>query len=300
MYLKIGGYHLDLAKSYGTEQEVGEAIRASGVPRSKLFIAAKIEGPIGHDKAIQQVLEYDLPVTGLDYFDLLLMHYPCQTFGSKCGPHGNEERLDTWRGMEYLKGIGKVRALGVSNFDMGQLQQLYHAGHRPAVNQVQWHLGFHDDGLLRGAKAGGTYIEAWASLASPVLGGYGMVKPGSSIGDPRLTRLARKHNVSAVQIALQWMNKRGITPLTGTCVITHAQDDLASFSGFNLSSDDIEYLNDLSVSRNAALAAGGIPSTFQIIQLSVLALFASVVFVAVFAASKTEGCKEHHVYISLA
>jgi diketogulonate reductase-like aldo/keto reductase len=302
MYLKMGVRHLDVAMSYGTEREVGEAIRASGVPRSHLFVAAKIEGPVGYDRAIEQLLKHDLPTIGLEYFDLLLMHFPCPNgadFPDKCGPQGNMERLDTWRGMEHLRAIGKARALGVSNFNMAQLGQLYRAGYHPAVNQVQWHLGYHNDALLRGATAGGTHIEAWASLASPVVGGYGMVAPGVSLGDPRLRELAAKYNASTAQVAFQWMVKLGVSPVTGTCIRSHADEDLGSFSGFELSGADMSYLNELSVRPAHALAAVHTPSvtaaTPAIALLSAVALLE-----ALFAAATRRSRREENAYISLA
>merc|ERR1712107_978055 len=102
--------------------------------------------------------------------------------------------------------------------------------------------------------ASGTHIEAWAALASPVVGGYGMVERGVSLGDSRLKSIAAKYSVSTAQVALQWMVKTGVTPVTGTCNRRHASADLGSFSGFDLSSSDIARLNDLSVDQAVSLA----------------------------------------------
>lgn len=248
MYLKLGVRHLDLGLYYGTEKEVGEAVKESGIPRSELFLAGKVEGPVGYENALAQIIDLDLPNTGLNYFDLLLMHYPCSTYGERCGTNQFEKRLSTWQALEHLKAIGKARAIGVSNFDWEQLNQLRQAGFQPAVNQVQWHLGYHDDALLGEAVAGGTLIEAWASLGSPVVGGYGMVKPGISLEDPRLDTIARRYNASAAQIALQWMIQMGVTPVTGTCSETHVRADLKSFD-IHLSSYDVAYLNNLSINE---------------------------------------------------
>lgn len=280
MYLMLGARHLDLALSYGTEKEVGAAIKASGVRRSDLFLAAKIEGPVGYQKALEQVAEYDLPNTGLDYFDLLLMHYPCSTYSKQCGLSELAERLDTWRGMEHLKALGKTRAIGVSNFDLEQLNQLYDAGYHPSVNQVQWHLGYHNDNLLSGATANGTHIEAWAALGSPVVGGYGMVNPGIGLSDPRLNAVATRYNASTAQVALQWMFKMGVTPVTGTCSESHARGDLGSFN-FDLSNSDVAYLSGLSVEQAQAL--GAVPhdissGLFNVLMIAaMLALFLVVI-----------------------
>jgi len=162
MWLRLGGRHLDLSKWYGTEKEVAEGLKAAGVLRKDVFLTAKVEGPIGYESTLRQVATYDLPNMGVDYFDLLLIHTPCVSyadFPNKCGLKDKQERLDTWRALEHLKAMGKVRAIGVSNFAMSQLQQLYHAGYHPAVNQVQWHLGYHNDTLLSAAMLGGTHID---------------------------------------------------------------------------------------------------------------------------------------------
>lgn len=248
MWLKLGGRHLDMSKIYGTEKEVGQALKAAGVPRHELFLTAKIEGPIGYARTLEQVAKYDLADIGVTYFDLLLIHTPCphmEDFPNKCGPKGSPERLDTWRALEHLKATGRARAIGVSNFDMDELQQLYDAGYNVSVNQVQWHLGYHDDALLRGARAHGTHLEAWASMASPSPR-YSVMKAGIGLGDARMKTVAARYNASTAQVALQWSVKVGVTPVTGTCSERHARSDLESFD-FELSSADVAYLNGLAV-----------------------------------------------------
>lgn len=243
-WLRLGGRHLDMSLMYHTQPEVGQGIQASGVPRKDLFLTTKVEGPIGYDSAISQVVDIDLKQVGVDYFDLVLIHFPCfsfKDFPNKCGSKFKQERLDTWHGLEYLRRTGKVRAIGVSNYNQEQLLELTNAGFRPAVNQVQWHLGYHNDTLLKEMQALDIKMEAWASLAGPT---KSHAIPGVSLSDPRLKALASRYNASTAQVALQWSVRKGVTPVTATCVEEHAKADLVAFD-FNVSEKDIEYLDSL-------------------------------------------------------
>eukprot|EP00427_Karlodinium_veneficum_P065959 CAMPEP_0169317260 /NCGR_PEP_ID=MMETSP1017-20121227/6620_1 /TAXON_ID=342587 /ORGANISM="Karlodinium micrum, Strain CCMP2283" /LENGTH=242 /DNA_ID=CAMNT_0009411381 /DNA_START=33 /DNA_END=758 /DNA_ORIENTATION=- len=224
-WLRLGGRHVDMSLVYKTEPNAGEGIKNSGVPRKDLFLTTKVEGPIGFNRTIDQV-EQDLHLVGVDYFDLLLIHWPCPDmadFPNKCGKVGKQERLDTWKGLEHLKLTGKVRAIGVSNFNQEQVEELTDAGYKPSVNQIQWHLGYHNDTFLDEMKKLGVKLEAWASLAGPTKSHN---VPGISLGDLRLKTVANRYNASTAQVALQWSVKKGVTPVTATCKRDHAIDDL--------------------------------------------------------------------------
>eukprot|EP00440_Ansanella_granifera_P066196 gb/GFBE01071801.1/.p1 GENE.gb/GFBE01071801.1/~~gb/GFBE01071801.1/.p1 ORF type:complete len:325 (+),score=71.48 gb/GFBE01071801.1/:1-975(+) len=242
-WLKLGGRHLDMSLHYGTLPDAGKGIKDSGVPRHELFLTTKVEGPIGYNKTIQQI-SGDLEKVGVDYFDLLLIHWPCpewKDFPNNCNSTGIDDRIATWRGLEHLKSEKKVRAIGVSNFNQGQVQELIDAGYQPAVNQVQWHLGYHNDTFLEEMRRLGVALEAWAPLAGPTKSHN---IPGVSLGDARLKEVARRYNASTAQVALQWSVRKGVTPVTASCSRDHVLGDLKAFS-FNLSSRDIHYLDSL-------------------------------------------------------
>jgi diketogulonate reductase-like aldo/keto reductase len=243
-WLRLGGRHIDMSLLYKTQPDAGRGINASGVPRKELFLTTKVEGPIGYKEAIDQVTNTDLAQVGVDYFDLVLIHFPCPSFKdfpNKCGSKFKQERLETWRGLEQLKRTGKVRAIGVSNYNQEQLRELIDAGYRPAVNQLQWHLGYHNDTFLQEMTDLGVKMEAWASLAGPTKSHN---IPGVSLGDARLKAVAKRYNASTAQVALQWSVRKGVTPVTATCVLEHAKGDLTAFD-FNLSAEDISYLDSL-------------------------------------------------------
>ncbi|CAK9082092.1 9 [Durusdinium trenchii] len=139
-WLKLGGRHVDAAHMYETEADVGAAVKASGVPREEIFLTTKIPGPIGRNATHQMILTETLPKLGMDYVDLVLIHYPCadlKDFPNKCGAAQHAERLDTWRGLQELRSAGKIRAIGVSNYNAEQVEEVIQEFKEvPAVNQA--------------------------------------------------------------------------------------------------------------------------------------------------------------------
>jgi diketogulonate reductase-like aldo/keto reductase len=246
-WLKLGGRHVDTAYNYGTQPDVGKALKAVGVPREDLFLTTKLPGPIGKAKVIELFTKETLPELGVKYVDLLLVHWPCldmKDFPNKCGEQYQKERLDTWEGLLELKKRGLIRAAGVSNFNTEQVEEIVAAtGSGPAVNQVEWHLGYHNETLLADMKTRGVALAAWASLSGPTTSGPGG-HPGISLGDSRLQPFAERHGASTAQIALRWSVHKGVVPVTGTCSSAHAIGDLAAFN-FELSEQEIADLDAL-------------------------------------------------------
>lgn len=244
-WLHLGGRHIDTANDYGTQPDVGRALKAAGLPRQDVFITTKIPGPIGRQSAIDMIEKTSLPQLGLDYIDLVLIHFPCinkKDFPNKCGDKNSEERLATWEGLRQLQKDGKIRAAGVSNYNAEQVAEIINIGDRPAVNQVEWHLGYHNETLLTSMKKWGVILEAWAALAGPTASIAG--HSGISLSDPRLKQVADKYNASTAQLALRWSAHKGVVPVTATCNKDHAQGDLKAFA-FDLEQADIAVLDHL-------------------------------------------------------
>merc|ERR1712039_1066058 len=195
-----------------------------------IFVTTKVPGPIGKQEVIDKITKTALPELGVDYIDLVLIHWPCvsgKDFPDKCKPSdGYAERLATWEGLEELQKQGKIRALGVSNYNQYHVEELTK-------------LGQHDDAFLASMKHLDVKLEAWASLSGPTAGADGV-----SLSDPRLQAVAARYNASTAQVALRWSVHKGVTPVTGTCNPDHAKGDLASFD-FDLSEEDVAYLDSL-------------------------------------------------------
>jgi len=193
--LKNGYRHLDTAHGYGTEGVVGRAVLQCGIPREEIFVTTKL--PNNHHHKVAESLEESLNRSGLDYFDLYLVHFP-QAFADEPGddyrvvdtPSFNE----TYAEMEKLLATGKVKAIGVSNFSVKNLTKLLESAKVvPAANQCEMHPHQAQPELLPFCKEKGIIMTAY----SPT--GYAPVRE-----DPTIIKLAEKYNVSPAQVALAW------------------------------------------------------------------------------------------------
>jgi 2,5-diketo-D-gluconate reductase A len=240
-WLSLGGRHIDTADDYGTQPDVGRALKTAGLPRAEVFITTKIPGPIGKQAVIDKIINTALPQLGVEYIDLVLIHFPCKLPAfTGCGKDQEEERKSTWEGLAQLRSQGRIRAVGVSNFDSEQVDAIKSAfGEAPAVNQVQFHLAYHNETLLQRMKQIGTVLEAWAPLGGPTVHGK---TPTISLADDRLKSVATRYNVSTAQVVLRWETQKGVVPVTASCTKAHVAGDLASFA-LTLSDADLHYLD---------------------------------------------------------
>jgi glycerol 2-dehydrogenase (NADP+) len=121
--LRAGYRHIDTALAYGNESEVGAGIKASGVPREEIFLTTKLDNP--WHKRVQEGIDSSLKSLGTDYVDLYLMHWPSSTDPNDLKKHYPDWNfIDTWREMQKLPATGKVKAIGVSNFGIKNLEKL--------------------------------------------------------------------------------------------------------------------------------------------------------------------------------
>merc|ERR1712113_8704 len=161
---------------------------------------------IGAHEVKAKILHTALPQLGVDFIDLVLIHFPC--IDVPCGPKEDVARLDTYAGLMELRNQGKIRAVGVSNYDIGQVEEIRAAYNEvPAVNQVQFHLAYHNETLLQHMKTIGTVLEAWAALGEPTVHGR---EPTISLGDPRLRDIATRYNASTAQVVFRWETQKGV------------------------------------------------------------------------------------------
>lgn len=238
-WLNMGGRHIDTADDYGTQPDVGRALRSSNVSRSEIFLTTKVPGPIGKQAVIDKILHTALPELGVEYIDLVLIHFPCKDGSTAC-PDQAAERQDTWAGLVELRQQKTIRAIGVSNYDVEQVAEVLTVfKEAPAVNQVQYHLASHNETLLQHMKSMGTTLEAWASLGGPTVHGK---RPTIPLDDPRLKGVAAKYNMSTAQVVFRWETQKGVVPVTATCSEQHTVADLKSFR-YQLSDADIGKLD---------------------------------------------------------
>lgn len=230
--LKAGYRHIDTAKAYANESSVGKAIRDSGIPREEIFVTTKLPAEV---KTYQGALDaFDTTMANLDvgYVDLYLIHapWPWGEIGKDCDA-GN---LDVWRAMEKIYASGKAKAIGVSNFNSHDLQNvLNHAEVAPMVDQIQYYVGYTEPKITKFAQDHDMLVEAYSPLAT-----------GDMLTNEAIKEMANKYHVSAAQLALRFVLENGVLPLpkaTSQAHITaNAQLD------FSIAASDMAKLNAMS------------------------------------------------------
>ncbi|MGI6223110.1 MAG: aldo/keto reductase [Prevotella sp.] len=216
--ISVGYRLIDTAQAYYNEEGVGNAISKCGVDRKDLFVVTKVWiSNAGEEKAYASILE-SLRKLRTDYIDLLLIH---QAYGDYYG---------TWRAMERAYKEGKVRAIGVSNFQAGRFVDLaLHAEIKPMVNQLQTNVYSQQNTIQPYLNEFGTKTMAWAPLAEGQNGFF---------TDPTLTAIGKPYGKTPAQVALRWLIQRGIVAIPKSTHVERMKQNLDVFD-FKLSDDDM-------------------------------------------------------------
>ncbi|PWN53672.1 putative GCY1-galactose-induced protein of aldo/keto reductase family [Violaceomyces palustris] len=212
--IKSGYRHIDCAWMYGNENEVGQGIKASGVPREELFITTKVWGT--YHRRVEEGLDSSLKALGLDYVDLLLVHWPVPLIvrGDEKIPLNEDgtRAIDkdwspelTWKEMEKLPATGKVKAIGVSNWSIPKLERLLKdAKIVPAANQVELHPFLPQHDLVSYCQSKGIMPQAYSPLGS---------SGGPVLEDEKVKAIAKAHDCDPAQVVISWGVQRGVTVL---------------------------------------------------------------------------------------
>lgn len=210
--LKVGYRAFDTAPAYDTEAAVGRAIRASGIPRSEIFVTTKLNSD-HHDK-VKEGFEASLKALDIEYIDLYLMHWPQAIVDGKIlQPEEHPTIVDTWKEMEKLLATGKVKAIGVSNFDEKRIQTLIdECTVVPAANQVELHPCLPQFELVDFCKKHNVQVTAYSSFGQPgqVLSPGATPVPDVFFTSDLLKGIAAKRNGNVGQVLLSWAVQRGI------------------------------------------------------------------------------------------
>jgi diketogulonate reductase-like aldo/keto reductase len=221
--LAQGYRHIDTARVYGNERDVGAAIRDSGIPRSEIFVTTKLwNDDQGYDSTLR-ACERSLKELGLEYVDLYLEHWPVPG-----------QRLESWRAMEKLLAEGKCRAIGVSNFQKRHLEELLrNAKVVPSVNQVEFSPFLYQQELLRYCEGQGITMEAYSPLTK-----------GQRLGHPTLGEVARRHSKTPAQVLIRWCLQHGLIVIPKSTRAERIRENSDVF-GFELSAEDMRALDGL-------------------------------------------------------
>lgn len=243
-WFSAGGRGVDTAWSYFNQEAVGEALRRQKVvPRSEIFLQTKIEC-MGSVDATVKAGQHDLDLLKESYVDLLLIHAPWQGWGepySNCskGPTGKAARQATWRGMEALQRAGRVRSIGVSNYNAEELAEILEiATIPPAVNQIAVCVGYVDNATVAFSRAHNITTQAYSPLGGTPWGGAPVMRL------PQLQPMAQAHGKTAAQVALKWIVQQGIPFATATDNVKHILQDMDVFN-WTLSNHEMAVLSSI-------------------------------------------------------
>jgi diketogulonate reductase-like aldo/keto reductase len=225
------GYRLiDTAQGYRNEQGVGEAIARSDVPRDEIFITTKlVNGQHGYDRALA-AFDKSMKRLGIDVLDLFLIHWPLPMF---------DQYVETWRALEQLLADGRVRSIGVSNFEIEHLERLSNETDiTPALNQVELHPEFPQEELRSYHESHGIVTEAWGPLG----------QNKGLLDDARVVEMAEKKGRTPAQVILRWHIQVGNVVIPKS-VTPHRIRENKDVFDFELDDADMETFTELNVGR---------------------------------------------------
>lgn len=231
--IAIGYRHIDTAEGYGNEVGVGEGVRTCGVAREALFVTTKLQADYKTYGEAQVAIEQSLNDLGLDYIDLMLIHAPQPWAQFREGGHFFEGNLAAWRALEEAHQAGKIRAIGVSNFERTDLDNLLQNGTiKPMVNQILAHISNMPSALIDHCRQNGIAVEAYSPL------GHGEV-----LKNPSIQSVAEHYGVSVAQLCIRYCLQHGLITLPKTANPARMRENAAV--DFAISAHDMGLLDNL-------------------------------------------------------
>lgn len=230
--VQIGYRNIDTAQAYGNERGVGEGVRTSGVPRDQLFVSTKLAAEIkDHDQAVDAI-DGSLQKLGLDHVDLMLIHSP-QPWNDFRGGDYAEGNREAWRALEEAHQAGKIRSIGVSNFQQHDLDNvLQGATVAPHVNQLLVHAGNTPTELLAYCASKQIIVQAYSPIAH-----------GAILNNTEVQTMADRYGVSVPQLCIRYTLQLGTVSLPKTANPDHMRSNAEV--DFEISGDDMDLLRDL-------------------------------------------------------
>ncbi|TFK74727.1 hypothetical protein BDN72DRAFT_832789 [Pluteus cervinus] len=220
--LAAGYRHIDGAWIYGNEVEVGQALKESNVSRSEIWLTSKLWNSFHAPEAIEPVLDESLQHLGTDYLDLYLIHWPvAQNRGGSVNWDLTENPYPTWQKLEELVEKGKIRNIGISNFNTRRIQNLTANPLKiqPAVNQVELSFWNPQPELVKWSKANNVLLEAYSPLGSDK-------KVGASLNVPEVKDIAKKLDITPAQVIISWQLQRGNVVLPKSVTPSRIEENL--------------------------------------------------------------------------
>lgn len=227
----LGYRHIDTAQAYRNEEGIGKALKETSVPREEIFVTTKVLAELKDYDSASQSIDDSLKKLGLDYIDLILIHSPEPWMEfRKTSKNYFEENLEVWRALEDAYKAGKVKAIGVSNFRIRDIQNILdHCQIKPMVNQVLCHIGQTPFELIDFCQKNDILVEAYSPIAH---GEAGRIQ--------EVTAMADKYHVTFAQICLRYCLQLGLVALPKASSREHLMSNLDV--DFLISEEDMEIL----------------------------------------------------------
>jgi len=224
---------------YGNEKGVGEAIAESGIPRDEIFVTSKLNNSFHAREDALPAFDATMEALGFETLNLFLIHWPMPAVG---------DFVETWKALEEMKASGRVRSIGVSNFQPAHLQRLIdETSTMPSVNQIEVHPYFTNEVVRAFNQQHGIATEAWSPIAQ-----------GAVLTDPVVTEIAGRLDRSPAQVTLRWHIQRGDIVFPKSVTRSRIEENLALFD-FELSDADVTAITGL----NRDGRRGGNPDEFN-------------------------------------
>ena len=241
--LEVGYRHIDTAQMYHNEEQVGEALRSSGLERDEVFITSKLGNANHHPDDARRTFDESLEKLGVDYVNLFLIHWPLPT-------RYDGDFVSTWNVLEGFKRDERARSIGVSNFEPEHLQRLADESETvPAVNQIEVHPYFTNDAVRAYGRENGILTEAWAPITK-----------GRVLNDELIGEIARRVDRTPAQVVMRWHIQRGDIVFPKTVTPSRMEENLQLFD-FKLEPVDMDRIATLD--RGADGRIGPHPNTFD-------------------------------------
>jgi diketogulonate reductase-like aldo/keto reductase len=230
---RIGYRHIDTAQAYGNESGVGEGIRSCGIRRDDMFVTTKLTSEIKSYKEAVASIEGSLKKVGLDYIDLMIIHSPkpwAKFLESESYFEGNRE---AWRALEEAYKAGKLRSIGVSNFEEKDIDNIFSSGSvKPMVNQVLAHISNTPKGLIKYCRENNILVEAYSPFGH-----------GELFKNQEIKSIADRYAVSVSQLAIRYCLQMDLLPLPKTANPQHMKTNAEV--DFIISEQDMEFLKNM-------------------------------------------------------
>jgi 2,5-diketo-D-gluconate reductase A len=240
---EVGYRHIDTAEMYQNEAGVGEAIRASDIPRDELYVTSKLNNGFHRPDDARRAFEETLTALGLDRIDLFLIHWPLPTLY-------DGDFVSTWRTLAEFVADGRATSIGVSNFQPAHLDRIVsETGVVPAVNQIEVHPYFTNEDARAASIRHGVEVEAWSPIAQ-----------GKVLDDEVISKIAAEHGKTASQVTLRWHLERGDIVFPKTMHQERMRENFDLFD-FTLTRDEVDLISALD--RGEAGRNGPNPDTFD-------------------------------------